>query len=286
MKVVPTTASAYNRITKRRERRDCWETNWKRFVIERSDLAAVLLRAGFVAADDEATELLEYSNGDDAILETLIERRLRGEPLAWIVGYATFCGLRVNVNDGVYVPRWQSEPLARRAAKRLPARGVAVDVCSGSGAIAMTLRAARPEARIVATELDERAVSCARSNGVQVYGGDLLAPLPPEFDGHVDVIVGVVPYVPTSSMAYLARDTLAFESPVSYDGGPQGVDVLRRVLVEGRRCLRPGGAMFLEVGGQQDGILRDDLERLNYVDVAFFFDDDGDLRGLEATLTM
>jgi release factor glutamine methyltransferase len=241
------------------------------------------MNAGFVAADDEARELLEAAGGDEVVLASLVERRVGGEPIAWIVGYATFCGLHVNVSDGVYVPRWQSEPLARRAAERLPARGVAIDVCTGSGAIAMVLRARRPDARILATELDDRAVACARSNGVDVYQGDLYEPLPSELVGQVDLIVGVVPYVPTPSLSLLPRDTFNFEPSACYDGGPDGVDVLRRVLDEGRRFLRPGGAVLLEVGGRQDDVLRDDVTRLGFVVDAFFFDGDGDLRGIEAT---
>lgn len=243
------------------------------------------MNAGFVAADDEAQELLEFTNGDDAVLEAMTERRLLGEPLAWIVGYAEFCGRRVTVHEGVYVPRWQSEPLARRAAQRLSARGVAIDVCTGSGAIAMMLHAERPDARILATELDERAARCAESNGVNVYLGDLFEPLSRDLDGHVDVIVGVVPYVPTPSLSLLPRDTFAFESTLSYDGGPDGVNVLRRVLADGRRLLRPGGALLVELGGDQADALQSDVTRLGFEDVTVLVDDDGDVRGLEVIAT-
>jgi release factor glutamine methyltransferase len=259
-------------------------SNRERPVIERGDLAALLMNAGFVAASDEAIELLEAANGDEVVLTSLVERRLRGEPIAWIVGYATFCGLRVNVHEGVYVPRWQSEPLARRAAERLPAHGVAIDVCTGSGAIAMVLHAQRPSARVLATELDERAVVCARSNSVDVFWGDLFAPLPRELQGQVDVVVGVVPYVPSKYLDVMPRDTFVFESPVSYDGGIEGVDVLRRVLNESRRFLRPSGALLLEIGGEQAEVLDDELAALGFGDVTVLLDDDGDLRGLEATL--
>jgi release factor glutamine methyltransferase len=254
-------------------------------VTDAASLSARLSAAGFVAADEEAAELLERSNGDPVELAARIERRLRGEPLAWITGFTDFCGLKVRVDPGVYVPRWQSEPLARRAATRLSPVGVAVDVCTGSGAIAMTLRSLRPNARVIGTDVDARAVACARSNGVEAHHGDLFAALPYGLEGRVDVIVGVVPYVPTHSMTLLARDTLDHESTLSYDGGPDGVDVLRRVLDEGRRYLRPGGAVLLEMGGDQDESLRDDLNELGFVDVTVFFDDEGDLRGLDATWT-
>jgi release factor glutamine methyltransferase len=216
------------------------------------------------------------------VLESLVERRLRGEPLAWITGTTVFCGLTIRVDQGVYVPRWQSEPLARRAALRLPEAGIAIDLCTGSGAIAKTLLSERPASRVVASDLDDRAVACASANGVEVYGGDLFAPIPRDLEGRVDVIVGVVPYVPTPSMRTLPRDTFVFESTLSYDGGPDGVDCLQRVIRESPRFIRPGGSLLLELGGEQAEILQDDLLECGFVDVAILSDDDGDVRGLEA----
>src|SRR5207249_7965498 len=122
--------------------------------------------------------LLARAAGNVELLHALLERRLTGEPLAWIIGRVWFCGVEIRVDPGVYVPRWQSEALARRAVERLPATGVAIDLCTGSGAIARTLMTHRPGARVVASELDPRAVACAASNGVEVYRGDLFAPLP------------------------------------------------------------------------------------------------------------
>jgi release factor glutamine methyltransferase len=247
-------------------------------------LAALLSGAGFVAAEEEADELLAGAAGDVELLESLVLRRLTGEPLAWITGSVSFCGLEIRVDSGVYVPRWQSVPLARRAVARLPANGAAIDLCTGAGAIAKTLATGRPGARVVASDVDERAVACAAGNGVEVYCGDLFTPLPHTLEGHVDVVVGVVPYVPTSALALLARDTLAFESPLSYDGGRDGTEILRRVLTESPRFLRHSGALLLELGGEQADALGDDLARLGYVDVIVLIDQDGDVRGIEATL--
>jgi release factor glutamine methyltransferase len=251
---------------------------------DRAELAEVLADAGFVAAAEEAGELLARAAGDPELLDALVARRLTGEPLAWITGSVSFCGLEVRVDPGVYVPRWQSEPLALRAAERLPANGVALDVCTGAGAIAKTLMARRPGARVAATDLDERAVACARRNGVEAHRGDLLAPLPPALEGRVDVVVGVVPYVPTPDLALLQRDTLTFESTLSYDGGEGGTALLRRVVADGPRFLRHGGALLLELGGQQADALHDDLRREGYVDVDVMRDEEGDVRGIEATL--
>jgi release factor glutamine methyltransferase len=247
-------------------------------------LAAVLSRAGFIAADDEAEELLNCAAGDLVLLDSLVARRLTGEPLAWIVGRVSFCGLEIRVDPGVYVPRWQSELLARRAAERLPTAGTAIDLCTGTGAIARTLRARRPRARVVASDIDERAVACAKANGIEVYRGDLFAPLPRTLEAHVDVVVGVLPYVPTPDLPLLQRDTFAFESTLAYDGGRDGTEILRRALSDSRRFLRRGGALLLELGGEQADLLGDDLLRLGYADVTVFQDEEGDVRGFEATL--
>jgi len=247
-------------------------------------LAALLSGAGFIAASEEAHELLARAAGDVELLDSLVARRLTGEPLAWITGSVVFCGLEIRVDPGVYVPRWQSEPLARRAVARLPTNGVAIDLCTGAGAIAKTLITNHPSARVVASDVDERAVACATANGVEVYCGDLFAPLPRTLEGRVDVVVGVVPYVPATALPLLQRDTFAFESPLSYDGGGDGTDILRRVLTDSPRFLRRGGALLLELGGEQAEALGDDLGRLGYLDVAVLADDDGDVRGIEATL--
>ncbi len=251
---------------------------------DRAALVARLEAGGFVAAGEEADELLACAAGDEARLEALLNRRFTGEPLAWITGSVTFCGVEVGVDHGVYVPRWQSEQLALRAAERLPQGGAAVDLCTGTGAIAAVLRAHRPQARVVATEVDERAVACARANGIEVFEGDLLDPLPNTLEGQVDVIVGVVPYVPTPELGLLQRDTFTFETALPYDGGDDGTTYLRRAIADAPRFLRPGGALLLELGAGQPERLHDVLARHGFTDIAVLFDEDGDIRGVEATL--
>ena len=230
---------------------------------ELAELTARLERAGFVAAEEEAAELLA-APGD---LEAMVARRLTGEPLAWITGTAPFCGLWIRVDPGVYVPRWQTEALAWRAVERLPADGVAIDLCTGSGAIAKVLMTHRPRARVIASDVDPNAVACARSNGVEAYEGDLFEPLA---DVVADVIVGVVPYVPTPDLPLLQRDTFTFETPLAYDGGADGLDIVRRVVAEARAYL-PGGALLLELGGDQAAALGGDP----------ILDEEGDVRGIE-----
>jgi release factor glutamine methyltransferase len=251
----------------------------------RDELADRLADAGFVAPEEEADELLARAAGDADLLGALVQRRLTGEPLAWITGAVVFCGLEIRVDPGVYVPRWQTEALARRAVERLPAHGVAIDLCTGAGAIARTLSANRPGARVVASDVDERAVACARANGVDAHVGDLFAPFGETLERRVDVVVGVVPYVPTPDLSLLQRDTLTFESTLSYDGGSDGIEVLRRVVAESSRFLRGGGVLLLELGAGQPEALAADLDELGYRDVAVLHDEDGDVRGIEATLT-
>lgn len=248
--------------------------------------AAVVKRleaGGFIGPADEADALTAASAGDATRLEELLGRRLTGEPLAWITGSVTFCGTEIRVDPGVYVPRWHTEALALRAAARCPAAGVAVDLCTGSGAVAATIRRLRPAARVVATDLDERAVACARANGVETYSGDLFAAVPPDLKGRVDVLVAVVPYVPERELQYLHRDTLTFETTLAYLGGVDGTDVLRRVVTGAPAWLRPGGALLLELGGRQPELVRDDLTRYGYTAVTVLRDDEGDIRGVEAT---
>ena len=246
------------------------------------DLVGLLERHGFVAAGEEAAELKAFAAGDEALLSAAVRRRLTGEPLAWIVGGADFCGLRVGVERGVYVPRWQTELLAQRALARLPPGGIAIDLCTGSGALALVL--APRAARVLATDVDAASVACARANGVEALAGDLFAPLPAALRGAVDVVCGVVPYVPTSELSLLQRDTFTFETPLAYDGGPDGCAVLRRAVVGAAAFLRPGGALLLELGGDEAQLVDADLTAAGFTAVVVLRDEDGDVRGIEATL--
>lgn len=236
-----------------------------------------------MAPADEAAALLACVARADAVagLDELVARRLTGEPLAWITGTTTFAGLVLQVHPGVYVPRPHSELVARRAAELLPAGGIGVDVCTGAGPVAAVMAAHRPDAQVVATDTDERAVACARANGVDARVGDLFAGLP-DLAGRVDVVAGVVPYVPTAALRLLQRDALAFESVGSFDGGADGLAVLRRVVAEARRWLRPGGTVVLELGGDEAAALQPDLVHAGFGEVRTLVDDDGDVRGVEA----
>ena len=207
-------------------------------------LTDMLARAGCVAADEEAAELVAAAGGNRPKLIGLVHRRIRGEPLAWVTGTAIFGDLTITVEPGIYVPRWQSLEPRPRAAARLPESGHAIDLCTGSGAIAATLGALRPAAHVVGTDCDPGAIACARANGVEALRGDLFDPVPVEFEGATDVVVAVVPYVPTPALHLLPHDVRTFEAATHYHGGLDGTDVLRRVIEGAPKFLRPGGALF------------------------------------------
>jgi release factor glutamine methyltransferase len=239
-----------------------------------------LAEAGCIAPEEEADVLIRTAGGDADELERLLGRRTEGEPLAWLTGEVEFCGRSLSVEPGVYVPRPQTEALARRAAGLLPPGGVAIDLCTGAGAIAAVLAAAVPTARVLATEIDPGAARCARRNGVEVLEGSLDDPLPAEFEHRVDVLTAVVPYVPTAAIRLLPRDVQAYEPRLALDGGVEGMGLLAEVVRRSTRWLRPGGWLLLELGGDQaepvDRLLRD----AGFEELEIMVDEEGDPRAI------
>jgi release factor glutamine methyltransferase len=216
-----------------------------------------LAAAGCVSAAAEADWLLEEA-ADPEALKAMVARRAAGEPLQYVIGWAPFGRLRLAVGPGVFVPRPETEGLADRAARHLraaPEPRVAVDVCTGSGAIACFLAAEVPGSRVLATELDPEALAWAAGNaqryGVELLAGDLDAPLPAELAGRVDVLCANVPYVPSGAIATLPTDVRDHEPRLALDGGPDGLDVLRRLAPRAIRWLAPGGRLLCEIGEDQ-----------------------------------
>ena len=238
-----------------------------------------LALAGCVAPEEEAADLLVAGAGTE-VPDSWVARREQGQPLEWITGRTLFCGLPLAVAPGVYVPRWQSEDLARRAAAALAAvgRGTAVDLCTGSGAIAAYLDAEVPDARVVGVDVDPRAVACAARNGVRAVQGDLAAPLRP---GSADVVTAVAPYVPTAELVHLPRDVRIHEPRHALDGGPDGLRLVRRIVEVATRLLGPSGRLLLELGGDQDRAVVPLLGAAGF-EVSSWTDADGDLRGVDA----
>lgn len=243
-----------------------------RVVIER------LARAGCVAADEEAEDLVRWAP-DQPTLMSWVSRREQGEPIAWIVGTVGFCGHEVRVDQGVFVPRAQSSELARRGAELLGARGRAADLCTGSGAVAVHLAVSRPGAAVVATDLDPRAVACARRNGVAAVVADADLGL---CGGAFDVVTAVPPYVPTDALRLLPADVTRYEPRVALDGGRDGLDLVRRLAAGAARLLRPGGWLVTEIGGDQDTATAQILAEGGFGEPAFWRDAEGDLRGAAA----
>jgi release factor glutamine methyltransferase len=217
-----------------------------------ADLVARLRAAGCVFAEDEARVLLESAR-DDTHLEALAARRIAGEPLEVVVGWAQFCGLRIAVAPGVFVPRRRSELLAETAAALVSGTGVVVDLCCGTGALGAAVAAAARIAELHAVDVDPAAVACARRNlpGAAVYQGRLYDPLPVRLRGRVDVIVANAPYVPSEEVALMPREAREFEHLVALDGGTDGLDVQRAVIAGASQWLAPGGSLLVETGAPQ-----------------------------------
>lgn len=211
-----------------------------------------LRAAGCVWAEDEA-RLLEAASSDPDQREALVRRRTAGEPLELVLGWADLDGARVRVAAGVFVPRTRSALLVRRGAALLPPGGVAVDLGCGTGALGAALLVRRPDAEVWAVDLDPSAVACARTNLApgRVVEGDLWAALPARLRGRVDVALVNAPYVPSEEIALMATDARDHEHRVALDGGPDGLDVQRRVASGLEEWLAPGGAVVLETSEHQ-----------------------------------
>jgi release factor glutamine methyltransferase len=223
------------------------------------DTLVIRLRAaGCVFAEDEAA-LLTAEAADAGALERMTARRVAGEPLEQVVGWAVFRGLRVAVEPGVFVPRARTGLLVTEALTvlaALPAAGTVVDLCCGSGAVGLALATEQPGTRLWATDLDPVAVACARRNlgGLgEVLLGDLDAALPDALAGRVDVLVANAPYVPTDEIAQMPSEARDHEPRTALDGGPDGVDLHRRIAAAAPRWLAPGGHLLIETSVRQAG---------------------------------
>jgi len=217
-------------------------------------VVARLRAAGCVFAEDEA-RLLAAAARTPAELTALVERRVAGLPLEQVLGWAEFCGLRVAVEPGVFVPRPRTELLVRQAVALARPGAVVVDLCCGSGAVGLAVAGALCRAELHAVDVDPVAVRCARANlaaaGGTVYQGDLYAPLPARLRGRVDVLVANAPYVPTDAIGLLPPEARLHEPRVALDGGADGLDVQRRVAAGAPPWLAPRGALLIETSAQQ-----------------------------------
>jgi release factor glutamine methyltransferase len=219
-------------------------------------LVARLRAAGCVFAEDEAALLVDAAD-DQAHLEQLVARRVGGTPLEQVLGWADFCGVRVLLGPGVFVPRQRTALLVEAAVEHLRGRpgAVVLDVGCGSGALAAAVARSSGPLEVWASDVDPAAVACARRNlpPERVVQGDLYAALPPTLRGRADVVLANGPYVPSGEVAGMPPEARDHEHRVALDGGPDGLDLQRRVIAEAPGWLAPGGLVLVETGLPQLG---------------------------------
>jgi release factor glutamine methyltransferase len=209
-----------------------------------------------VFAEDEARLLLEAAGPDEVRLQELVGRRVEGEPLEQVLGWADVAGVRVRLRPGVFVPRRRSALLVDLAVHALASTDspVVVDLCCGSGALGLAVARSVPDVELHAADLDPVACACATDNLAgtgEVHEGDLLEALPARLRGRVDVLVVNAPYVPTADLALLPREAREHEPPQALDGGPDGTSLHRRVAERAHLWVRPGGSVLVETSTAQ-----------------------------------
>lgn len=230
-------------------------------------------------------------------LDALIDRRLAGVPLAYLTGRQRFLGIEMLAAPGALIPRKETEILGRGAltvihdAAQTRGAVTVIDVCTGSGNLALAYAAHEPRARVLASDLSAEAIAVARDNArltglsdrVDFREGDLLAPFGPDLDGAVDVLSCNPPYISTAKVKAMAAEIADHEPGLAFDGGPFGVRLLTRLINEAPRLVRPGGWICFEVGLGQGPAMGQRLEAHGaYQNVRRFVDASGAVRALAA----
>ncbi|MGZ0145628.1 putative protein N(5)-glutamine methyltransferase [Kribbella sp. WER1] len=228
-------------------------------------IVARLRASGCVFAEDEAALILETAQ-DAAEVAAMVEQRVAGAPLEYVVGWASFHGLRIAVEPGVFIPRRRTEFLVSEALRVVRAGNTLVDLACGTGALAAAVASevarrsvagVEPEPSVVvyAADIEPVAVRCARRNlapyGGMVFEGDLFDALPEDLRGRIDVLLSNVPYVPTDEIRLLPPEARLYEPRVTLDGGPDGLSTLRRVVAGAGEWLTPGGHLYVEMSDRQ-----------------------------------
>ncbi|HKS45652.1 MAG TPA: putative protein N(5)-glutamine methyltransferase [Amycolatopsis sp.] len=217
-------------------------------------LVTRLRAVGCVFAEDEA-RLLVAGARTPAELDAMVAMRVAGLPLEHVLGWAEFCGLRIAVDPGVFVPRRRTEFLVRQAVSLASPGVVVLDLCCGSGALGLAVASALGEVELHATDIDPVAVRCAVRNiaavGGRAYVGDVYQSLPTTLLGRVDLLLANAPYVPSGKVALMPPEAREHEPRVALDGGSDGLEVLRRVAAEAPRWLASGGHLLVETGERQ-----------------------------------
>ncbi|CAN5586035.1 putative protein N(5)-glutamine methyltransferase [soil metagenome] len=238
-----------------------------------SEIVERLRAAGCVFAEEEAALLIAEASSTDA-LEEFVSRRVGGEPLEYILGWAEFGGRRYFVDPGTFVPRHRTEFLVALAVALTRKDSTVLDLCCGTGALGAAVLEAVPSVQLWSSDIDARA---ARRNldPTRVFEGDLFDPLPGELRGSVDVLLCNTPYVPSSEIDLLPREARLYERRETLDGGADGLDLQRRVAAEAGEWLAPGGHVLFEVAEGQADASKSILEQ-NGFNAHLEYDDDSD----------
>lgn len=209
-------------------------------------------------------------------LQELVTRRMQGTPLAHLTGRVSFMGIEMQAGPQALIPRKETETLGRAALEALDRiiseRGfaVVVDLCTGSGNLALALAYHQPACEVYGSDLSQEAVALAEKNAywlklnhkVSFRYGDLLEPFDNEqFLGKVDLLVCNPPYISSARVPAMAEEIAAYEPSLAFDGGPFGLSVVFRLIREAPRFLRPGSWLCFEVGAGQGPALLTRLER-------------------------
>jgi release factor glutamine methyltransferase len=257
---------------------------WTTGRFERQGIGSARLDAELLAARAfHRTRVELYVHFDQPLAERelaeyrgLVEQRLAGEPVAYLLGRKEFWSLDLEVSPAVLVPRPDTEALVEQALDLLREgpggeRSARVaDVGTGSGAVGLALKRERPGDEIVATDLSEAALAVARGNAqrlgldMTLVAGDLLAPL--EDLGPFDLVASNPPYIPSADIDGLAAEVRR-EPRLALDGGLDGLDVVRRLAAEAPRVLAPGGALAMEIGAGQAPAAKEILHAHGYAGV-------------------
>lgn len=213
-----------------------------------------LRNSGCVFAQEEARLLIGASRTLGELNEK-VDSRVDGLPLEHILEWTEFCGLRIVVEPGVFIPRRRTEFLVQQAISLAESSdNVVVDLCCGSGAVGVAFVSAVVGSQLYSVDIEPSAVRCARLNAAglgQVFQGDLFTPLPSEIQGRVNILMANAPYVPTQEIEMMPRESRLHEPMVALDGGEDGCDVQRLVVAQAPLWLAPGGNLIIETSKQQ-----------------------------------